>query len=132
MIAAVHGHVLKVWHRGVVLFQHEIEYLCNDHEAHVDERRRLVWLVEVDHYSTHVNLWDLQGYQLGIFSQYRWIDEWFHQDSLLHFPLYSLRELLLALLASKHPLVSKGCFHPIVFVKVNAFLKGSLQRKKDN
>jgi len=36
---------------------------------------------------------------------------------------YRLWQLILALLHAKHPLVRKGCYHPIVFIRVFSMLR---------
>lgn len=121
---------VQVWKRGVLVFEKSPDdirvqhgAIAWQHEVHVDEKRGVVWLMQIDGHTTIVHVWDLKGVCLGDDRRYEWVQEWTHADNLAASSMYCLRELLIALLASRHPLVSKGCYHPNVFLKVASFLE---------
>lgn len=130
MMATASDNTVRVWKRGVLVFEKSPDYIPGQHgaiewqhEVHVDEKRGIVWLMQIDGNTTIVHLWDLKGACLWDGRKYEWIQNLSHADWLANSAEYCLRELLLALLASKHPLVFKGCYHPNVFLKVASFLE---------
>lgn len=125
---------VQVWKRGALVFEKSpddivMQYgaisgaISWQHEVHVDEKRGIVWLMQIDSDTTVVHVWDLKGACLWNGRENELIQEWTHADNLDVSSMYCLRELLIALLVSRHPLVSKGCYHPNVFLKVASFLE---------
>ena len=121
---------VQVWKRGALVFEKSPDDIVMQHgaiswqhEVHVDEKRGIVWLMQIDSDTIVVHVWDLKGVCLCDGHRYEWVQEWTHADNLDVSSMYCLRELLIALLASRHPLVSKGCYHPNVFLKVASFLE---------